>query len=95
MKRSLSEKHSLKHRNVFLATTCRRVEKTDAELLNEMLECARTGEDKRFRKLYRKLSNKDIPPARTGCGMSFKEKNKSRRKSCNGKLLPLDKPRSI
>ena len=70
MKRSLSEKHS---------------EKTDAELFDEMLECARTGEDKRFRKLYRKLSNKDIPPARTGCGMSFIEKNKSRRKSCNSK----------
>ena len=73
MKRSLSEKHSL--------------EKTDAELFDEMLECARTGEDKRFRKLYRKLSNKDITPARTGCGMSFEEKNNSRRKSCNGKLF--------
>lgn len=54
----------------------KRSEKTDAELFDEMLECARTGEDKRFRKLYRKLSNKDIPPARTGCGMSFKEKNR-------------------
>ncbi len=77
----------------------KRSEKTDAELFDEMLECARTGEDKRFRKLYRKLSNKvviakqslenismvhrmfsdkDIPPARAGCGMSFKEKNREK-----------------
>lgn len=33
---------------------------------------------KKIAELYRKLSNKDIPPARTGCGMSFEVKNREK-----------------